>query len=262
MRLHARACRFVGITSLLACGLVALAWHPVYAQQFNSDNYLSKPAGVATIIVTAGEQGDMVMTTFSLIPRWEFTYAVYVINSDKDRSTDNGYSTSLYFKYMIHENAAKTGGLAFKGGTGLDPGYLGSVGLEDAFQTWWVNAPVTFPFFGNKVSWDLMPGASYTNNRGTSTGCRLGVHLFHAGGLVSQGPQARHRGRGLRWRRGGGDPGRVQGRAALGAESVRDLCVHLRPGIREQPGRGTPDRLDVVHAAVLLHHRLQQQVVR
>jgi hypothetical protein len=136
-------------------------------QQFNSDNYLSKPAGVATIILTVGQQSEMVMTTFSLLPRWEFTYAVYVMNSDKDRSTDEGYSTSLYFKYMIVENAAKTGGVAFKGGTGLDPGYLTSVGLEDAFQTWWVNAPVTLPLFGNRVSWDLMPGASYTRDNGS-----------------------------------------------------------------------------------------------
>jgi len=76
MRSNPRACRSAGITSLLACGLVALAWNPVHAQQFNSDNYLSKPAGVATIILTAGEQSEMVMTTFSLLPRWEFTYAV------------------------------------------------------------------------------------------------------------------------------------------------------------------------------------------
>ncbi|HEX6863788.1 MAG TPA: hypothetical protein VF414_13265, partial [Thermoanaerobaculia bacterium] len=136
------------ITSLLAFGLAVLAWNPAQAQQFNSDNYLSKPAGVATIILTFGQQSDMVMTTFSLLPRWEFTYAAYIVNADQDRSTDDGYSTSLYFKYMIHENAAKTGGVAFKGGTGLDPGYLVSVGLEDAFQTWWMNAPVTFPFFG------------------------------------------------------------------------------------------------------------------
>jgi hypothetical protein len=169
MRLHLRAGRFARIPSLVAFGLAVLGRHPAQAQQFNSDNYLSKPAGVSTIILTAGQQSDMVMTTFSLLPRWEFTYAVYIMNSDKNRSTDEGYSTSLYFKYMIFENAAKTGGVAFKGGTGLDPGYLGSVGLEDAFQTWWVNAPVTFPLFGNKVSWDLMPGVSYTKDTGANT---------------------------------------------------------------------------------------------
>jgi hypothetical protein len=168
MRNYTMANRPARTVCLLVAGLAALAATPARAQQFNSDNYLSKPAGVATIILTAGEQSDMVMTTFSLLPRWEFTYAVYVVNADQDRSTDEGYSTSIYFKYMIFENAAKTGGVAFKGGTGLDPGYLTSVGLEDAFQTWWVNAPVTFPLFGNKVSWDLMPGASYTTDKGTA----------------------------------------------------------------------------------------------
>jgi len=168
MRAHAKPIRSATRTGLTACWLAVLVWMPASAQQFNSDNYLSKPAGVATIILTAGQQSEMVMTTFSLLPRWEFTYAVYVMNSDKDRSTDEGYSTSLYFKYMIFENAAKTGGVAFKGGTGLDPGYLTSVGLEDAFQTWWVNAPLTLPFLDNRLSWDLMPGASYTFDTGTN----------------------------------------------------------------------------------------------
>jgi hypothetical protein len=169
MRTRRTSSRSTMTTGLLLGCLAALAWTPASAQQFNSDNYLSKPAGVATIILTVGEQSDMLMTTFSLLPRWEFTYAVYIMNSDQNRSTDEGYSTSLYFKYMILENAAKTGGIAFKGGTGLDPGYLVSVGLEDAFQTWWVNAPVTLAFFGNRVSWDLMPGTSYTKDTGTNT---------------------------------------------------------------------------------------------
>ena len=66
---------------------------------------------------------------------------------------------------MIFENAAKTGGIAFKGGTGLEPGLLiDNVGLKDAFKTYWVNAPLTLPFFNNKLSLDLMPGTSYTIN--------------------------------------------------------------------------------------------------
>ncbi len=168
MRFHAIASRSITGTCLMACALALLAWSPASAQQFNSDNYLSKPPGVSTIILTIGEQSDMVMTTFSLIPKFEFTAAVYVFNSDQNRSTDEGYSTSLYFKYMIAENSTKNGGLAFKGGTGMDPGYLTSVGLEDAFQTWWVNAPLTLPFYGNKLSWDLMPGASYTFDNANS----------------------------------------------------------------------------------------------
>ncbi len=133
-----------------------------YAQQYNSDNYLSKPHGVATIILTAGERNDMWMATFSLLPRWEFTAAAYVYHESGNRAIDNGYSTSYYAKYMIYENAAKTGGVAVKAGTGMDPGYMASYGLKDAFQTFWMNAPATFPFFDNRVSLDLMPGASIT----------------------------------------------------------------------------------------------------
>ena len=87
-------------TGLVFC-VILFASIPIQAQQFNSDNYLSKPHGVATIILTYGERNSMLMNTFSLFPRWEFTAAVYIYNNDDDPSTDDGYSTSFYFKYMI-----------------------------------------------------------------------------------------------------------------------------------------------------------------
>ena len=144
---------------VLTCGLAR-------GQQYNSDNYLSKPHGVATLILTVGERNDMYMTTLSLFPRWEFTAAAYLYHETGDRMTDNGFSTSYYVKWMLYENEAKTGGVAVKGGTGMDPGYLSSYGLEDAFQTYWMNAPLTVPLFENKVSWDIMPGASVTRSYG------------------------------------------------------------------------------------------------
>lgn len=148
-------------------GLVIIIGNSARAQQYNSDNYLSKPVGMATIIVTVGLRQDILMSTFSLLPKWEFTTAAYIFNNDNDPKTDDGYSTTYYFKWMLYENAAKTGGVAFKGGTGLDPGLLNDdFGLKDAFKTYWVNAPITIPFHGYTYSWDLMPGASYTNNYG------------------------------------------------------------------------------------------------
>ena len=51
----------------LVC-LSALVGNPALAQQFNSDNYLSKPHGVATLIVTTGQQSQTWMTTVSLFP--------------------------------------------------------------------------------------------------------------------------------------------------------------------------------------------------
>ncbi len=153
----------INIQAGAVAGLLLLIGGAARAQQFNSDNYLSKPAGVATIIVTFGQRNDMLMTTFSLVPNWEFTAAVYVFNNDKNPATLEGYSTSYYAKWMLYENKAKTGGVAVKGGTGLEPGLLpNNVGLEDAFKTYWMNTPITIPLFKNKVSWDLMPGVSYT----------------------------------------------------------------------------------------------------
>jgi hypothetical protein len=157
------------VAKLLAaapCWLTVLAVAPALAQQYNSDSYLSKPHGMATVILTSGERNTMWMTTFSLFPNWEFTAAAYLYDIDDDRTTEDGYSTSYYAKYMFYENAAKTGGFAVKAGTGMDPGYISAYGLEDAFQTYWMNAPATVPFLDGHVSWDIMPGASVTRNYG------------------------------------------------------------------------------------------------
>ena len=156
------------LTTILVLCITVFCARRSEAQQFNSDSYLSKPLGMATIIVTYGERNSMFMNTFSLLPNWEFTVAAYVYNDDRNPSTDDGYSTSLYAKYMFFENAAKTGGFAVKAGTGLDPGYLDVDNrLQDAFRTYWTNAPATLPLFDNKVSLDLMPGLSMTSDYGT-----------------------------------------------------------------------------------------------
>ena len=148
---------------VLLLGLAVLTVVSSQAQQFNSDSYLSKPAGTITTILTAGQRNEMMMLTFSLLPRWEFTTSIFIYNSDSDVKTAEGYSSSLYAKYMFYENKAKTGGFAVKFGTGLEPGYLDtSNSLHEAFRTFWANAPATIPFFDNKLSWDVMPGFSVT----------------------------------------------------------------------------------------------------
>lgn len=140
----------------------------VFGQQFNSDSWLSKQHGVITIIPTWGQRNSMLMTTYSLFPKFEFTFAAYLYNNDGDPLTDDGYSSTLYAKYMFYENKAKTGGAGVKAGTGLFPGTLeGTDRSKDAFQTYWMNVPATIPLFNNKVSWDLMPGVSMTKNYGT-----------------------------------------------------------------------------------------------
>jgi len=140
-----------------------------FAQQFNSDSWLSKPHGMVTIIPTVGERNTMLMTTYSLFPKWEFTVAGYMYNNDGDPLTDDGYSSSLYAKYMFYQNKKETGGASVKAGTGMRPGTINGENREkDAFQSYWMNFPCTIPFFNNKVSWDVMPGASFTKNYGVT----------------------------------------------------------------------------------------------
>lgn len=167
--------RHTGVFTLAASGIKGLIifcvlffMHgEIFAQQFNSDSWLSKPHGMMTIIPTWGERSSMLMNTVSLFPGWEFTIAAYLYNEDKDTKTDDGYSTSFYAKYMIYENKMKTGGFAVKAGTGTFPGTIDSeVREKDAFKTYWMNTPVTIPFLDNKISWDIMPGVSMTRNYG------------------------------------------------------------------------------------------------
>jgi len=156
-----------GFKRLLICGKVLLAANTLFAQQFNSDSWLSKPEGTVTIIPTFGQRNYMLMNTFSLVQNWEFTLAAFLYNDDSDPSTDDGYSSTFYGKYMFYENKAKTGGAAVKFGTGLFPGQLNDEErVEDAFRSFWMNAPVTIPLLNNKFSVDLMPGASVTYNYG------------------------------------------------------------------------------------------------
>jgi hypothetical protein len=158
---------FVNIILGIVLFMIAFICSPAHGQQFNSDSYISKPHGMATVILTTGQRNTMFMTTFSLFPKWEFTAAAYIYRNDKDPLTDDGYSTSVYAKYMFYENAEKTGGFAMKAGKGLDPGYLdGNDRVVSASETYWTNAPVTLPFFNNKLSCDLMPGASWTLKHG------------------------------------------------------------------------------------------------
>ena len=139
----------------------------VSAQQYNSDSWISKPHGMMTVIPTVGQRNSMIMTTFSLLPKWEFTVALYAYNNDGDTRTDDGHSASLYAKYMFYENKDATGGAAVKFGTGMFPGTINAEDrTDDAFRTYWMNVPVTIPFFKNHLSWDIMPGASVTSNYG------------------------------------------------------------------------------------------------
>jgi hypothetical protein len=161
-----RACAGLLATAVLVC-IAVLPASRTYAQQFNSDSWLSKQHGVVTLIPTIGKRNFMLMNTYSLFPKWEFTMAAYLYNNDGDVTTNDGYSATLYAKYMFYQNKAQTGGAAVKAGTGMRPGTLDAeLRVKDAFRTYWMNTPATIPFFDNKLSWDLMPGVSMTVDYG------------------------------------------------------------------------------------------------
>ena len=132
------------ICSALLNYMIAPAFNRMYAQQYNSDSWLSKPHGTITIIPTAGQRNFMLMTTFSLFPKWEFTVASYLYNNDGNPLTNDGYSASLYAKYMFYQNKSETGGASVKFGTGMRPGTINEENrVKDAFQSFWVNFPCT-----------------------------------------------------------------------------------------------------------------------
>lgn len=149
--------------------LIIVSTHnPVKAQQYNSDSYIAKPVGITTIIFTLGQRYNLLYTAYSLIPRWEFTTAAWIYNNDNNPNTDDGYSTTFYIKYMYFQNKKKTGGAAAKLGTGAFPGILTEENrVKDAFRTYWMNFPVTIPFYKDKFSWDIMTGVTYKQHYGS-----------------------------------------------------------------------------------------------
>jgi hypothetical protein len=157
MKVHIK--KFVAsiIARTVVFWMIVLSCNLSQGQQYSSDSWLSKPYGTMTVIPTFGQKSSMLMTTYSLLPKWEFTMAVWIYDFDNNASTNDDYTTSFYAKYMFYQNTAETGGSSVKFGTGLDPGVLTEDGVN-AFQSYWVNFPTTIPLFNNKVSWDIMPG--------------------------------------------------------------------------------------------------------
>src|SRR5690348_15018576 len=142
--------RSLSLNLLLAAACLASTSTSLHAQQFNSDSWLSKPWGTITLIPTVGQRNTMIMNTYSLFPKWEFTMAAYLYNNDNDPKTNDGYSTSIYAKYMFYQNKSATGGAGVKFGTGMRPGTLDEqLRIKDAFKTFWMNVPATIPFFKN-----------------------------------------------------------------------------------------------------------------
>lgn len=205
--------RRVALTTLLLCP--ALIPSVVRAQQFNSDSYLTMPHGVVTIVGSVGEKYSTLWNTFALLPNWEFNVGGTVFRENPRTDTSSYFSANVYLKHMLHENAARTGGWAIAGGTGISPDYLEAGTVTRSFRSYWANAQFTLPFFDNTLSWDIVPGFNVNLDQGarqetawaTTYSTRLAVYkvipdsaivgeVFGAWGEGGSDPQYRI---GVRW---------------------------------------------------------------
>lgn len=130
----------------------------IRAQQFNSDNYITMPHGVATLIATTGERNSTAYAVLSFLPDWEATLSLNSYRRDPVTGADSYSAGGFYLKHQFAENEQKNGGWAVMGGTGLMHGYQTTGGRVEPLRSYWAAVPVTIPFRNGDVSWDIMPG--------------------------------------------------------------------------------------------------------
>ena len=130
------------------------------AQQFNSDNQWTAPHGVGTFIATAGQEYSQLITTFALIPDWEFNAQFTHYYEDPRDKTNSHTAANLYFKHRLQENEAQTAGYAIMAGTGLFPEYQQQGQTSNAFKSYWINGIATYAFANDTVFLDILPGAA------------------------------------------------------------------------------------------------------
>jgi hypothetical protein len=142
----------------LLLALVVATGGPAGAQQFNADNQWVAPHGVGTLALSVGQEYSMLIAVAALLPETEFNIGVTRFKDDPLDVTEAHNSGVFYVKRRLSENAARTGGWAVMGGTGVNPSYLQEGEVTDTFQSWWANAVYTIPFRDGAVTWDLLPG--------------------------------------------------------------------------------------------------------
>jgi len=145
--------------------LVAVFAGSAGAQQFNSDNWWVLPHATGMGLISVGEHYSTMYLGFGFLPGWEADFA-FTIYEEGDELTAAHYSTTAYVKRLLVQNEAQTGGAAVMAGVGQGPGFIESGVKTLDFRNYWVSVPVTFPFFDNKLSWDLMPGGTWNREYG------------------------------------------------------------------------------------------------
>lgn len=157
-----------GLGWCLAVGLSLAMAPPVSAQQFNSDNQWTAPHGVATFVLTAGQEYSAVVVTAALFEGWELNAALTRFPEDPESRTEDHYSGSFWVKHRLWQNEAENGGFALSFGTGHSPSYLSEGAVTDTFRSWFGNAIYTVPFRDGDVQLDLLPGAIVTLDKDRS----------------------------------------------------------------------------------------------
>lgn len=130
-----------------------------FAQQFNSDNYLTMPHGTATMVLTTGQRSSTFLCSFAFVPKFEFFAQANLFRDYRIENYPQHFNTSVYAKYMFWVNKKKNGGAAVFLGFGRSPGYYQTTDYTELNKNVWTAFPVTIPFAKSAVLWDVMPGA-------------------------------------------------------------------------------------------------------
>lgn len=149
--------------ALLIAGFAAAAATRATAQQFNSDNWWVLPERTTMGVTSLGQHYSSMYLGYGFMPGWEVDVAATLYPADDLGSTAH-YSTTAFVKRLLYENESSTGGAAVMAGIGQGPGYYDSGVLLQDFESYWLAVPVTFPLFDNQLSWDVMPGGSWSTD--------------------------------------------------------------------------------------------------
>jgi len=143
---------------VLVAAWTLLVPRPGSAQQFNGDNQWTAPHGVATFVLTVGQEYSTALAVAALLPDTEFNLGVTRFVDEPLDRTDAHYSGIFYVKRRLTENEAGNAGWSVSVGTGVDPSHLEAGTVTDSFQSWFVNTSYTLAFRDGDVTWDLLPG--------------------------------------------------------------------------------------------------------
>lgn len=160
------------------------------AQQYNSDNYLAMPHGTVTTVLTLGTEYSTMITSASLLRDWEFFAGAFLTWDDPETGESSKFSTTLYAKYMFHENETKNGGFAIAAGMGSYPGYYEEGVIADPATTFWAIPQLSIPLFDGKLLWDLNPGVTLNTDYGEEKTTEVGFTYSTRAALYGLIPSA------------------------------------------------------------------------